>query len=68
MRHANKTYTQLKENGNDRNKSPSDIVPVTVKDTQDTYGKEFLQKQLSVDLTGCGVAERSKRVETVSNE
>ena len=67
FRPSNVPFPKFKDNGNVRTNSPKDIVPVTVKDTQDTYGKEFLQKPLNADLTGFEVAERSQKVETVAN-
>ena len=67
FRPSNVPFPKFKDNGNVRTNSPKDIVPVTVKDTQDTYGKEFLQKPLNAELTGFEVSERSQKVETVSN-
>jgi len=67
FRPSNVPFPKFKDNGNIRTNSPEDIVPVTVTDTQNTYGKEFLQKPLNNEQTGFEVVERGGKVQTVAN-
>ena len=66
FRASNVPFAKFKDNGNIRTNSPEDIVPVTTKDTTNTFLHYALQKKIANDQTGFDVQERSGKVETIS--
>ena len=60
-------FPKFKDNGNVRTNSPDDMVPVTKKDTENTFARYMLQKKINADQTGFEVAERNGKIETVAN-
>ena len=66
FRASNVPFAKFKDNGNIRTNDPDDIVPVTRKDTANSFLHYALQKKIANDQTAFDVEERSKKVETIS--
>ena len=67
FRQSSTPFPKFKDNGNVRTNSPDDMVPVTKKDTENTFARYMLQKKINADQTGFEVAERNGKIETVAN-